>query len=560
MATYNNSIMTADGLILLADILAGGELEFVSLATGSGTYTSEEKKNSFIRTMKNLKEEQQTVPFSAIARMDNNQILLKANVANDELDNGYSMTEIGVFARKRGTDDLILYCVVTAEECDYFPSHSEGQYNIVFSIKTKIDDVENVSIVFSQETYALAEDLSEHINNMQNPHNVTKEQLEIEKIDNTADADKPVSTLQRAAIDEAYQQSNLYTDTKINELVNGAPATLDTLKEVADAIAENEDVVKALDAAIGERAKQSELDTHTGNNTIHVTADERSKWNKQSDDISALNNDLAKYLPLSGGTMTGSIAGNNGGYFATDGNVYSPLWGGWLHNKLNQFLDVTGSDIIINPVSDVNNFDTGIALFYNVSNLPPGNDWFLIISGGGDGTNVQVAYALGNLVGGCYRRNRASNTWTNWVRTDDPCKVNYWNGAGALFPYGNIAVFRCYDDTGYASIQASAFTQLSSKYAKDNVEDITDEEADKVLNLRTVTFDYKNGQKNQVGFIAEEVLKILPNCVFLPDGYVEDANAHESKLPSIDYSKFVPYIVKEIQVLNDRITKLEENK
>lgn len=294
MATYNNSIMTADGLILLADILAGGELEFVSLVTGSGTYTSEEKKNSFIRTMKNLKEEQQTVPFSAIARMDNNQILLKANVANDELDNGYSMTEIGVFARKRGTDDLILYCVVTAEECDYFPSHSEGQYNIVFSIKTKIDDVENVSIVFSQETYALAEDLSEHINNMQNPHNVTKEQLEIEKIDNTADADKPVSTLQRAAIDEAYQQSNLYTDTKINELVNGAPATLDTLKEVADAIAENEDVVKALDAAIGERAKQSELDTHTGNNTIHVTADERSKWNKQSDDISALNNDLAK--------------------------------------------------------------------------------------------------------------------------------------------------------------------------------------------------------------------------------------------------------------------------
>lgn len=293
MATYNNSIMTADGLILLADILAGDELEFVSLVTGSGAYTSEEKKTSFIRTMKNLKEKQQTVPFSAIARMDNNQVLLKANVANDELDSGYSMTEIGVFARKKGTDDLILYCVVTAEECDYFPSHSEGQYNIVFSIKTKIDDVENVSIVFSQETYALAEDLSEHENNMQNPHNVTKEQLEIEKIDNTADADKPVSTLQRAAIDEAYQQSNLYTDTKINELVNGAPTTLDTLKEVADAIAENEDVVKALDAAIGERAKQSELDTHTGNNTIHVTADERSKWNKQSDDISALNSDLA---------------------------------------------------------------------------------------------------------------------------------------------------------------------------------------------------------------------------------------------------------------------------
>lgn len=212
--------------------------------------------------------------------------------------------------------------------------------------------------------------------------------------------------------------------------------------------------------------------------------------------------------------MTGSIAGNNGGYFATDGNVFSPLWGGWLHNKLNQFLDVTGSDMIINPISDVNNFGTGIALFCDVLNLPA-SDWFLIISGGGNGTNAQVAYALGNQVGGCYRRNCVSNTWTNWVRTDDPCKVNYWNAASALFPYGNIAVFRCYDDSGYASVQASGFTQMSSKYAKENIVDISNDEASKVLNLRTVTFDYKNGQKNQVGFIAEEVLKINVILVLL---------------------------------------------
>lgn len=78
------------------------------------------------------------------------------------------------------------------------------------------------------------------------------------------------------SVDEAYQQSNLYTDTKISELINGAPSTLDTLKEVADAMSENEDVVKALDEAIGAKAAQAELDGHTGNNTIHITADERA--------------------------------------------------------------------------------------------------------------------------------------------------------------------------------------------------------------------------------------------------------------------------------------------
>lgn len=44
-----------------------------------------------------------------------------------------------------------------------------------------------------------------------------------------------------------------YTDTKIGDLINGAPETLDTLKEVADAIQENETVVEALNTAIGNK-------------------------------------------------------------------------------------------------------------------------------------------------------------------------------------------------------------------------------------------------------------------------------------------------------------------
>lgn len=52
---------------------------------------------------------------------------------------------------------------------------------------------------------------------------------------------------------EAGDSQKLYTDTKVADLINGAPETLDTLKEVADAIQENETVVEALDAAIGNK-------------------------------------------------------------------------------------------------------------------------------------------------------------------------------------------------------------------------------------------------------------------------------------------------------------------
>lgn len=83
----------------------------------------------------------------------------------------------------------------------------------------------------------------------------------------------------------AYQNATAYTDLKIAELIGGAPETLDTLKEVADAIRENKTVADALDAAIGQKANQTELDTHTGNSNIHITTAEREKWNATAEKI-----------------------------------------------------------------------------------------------------------------------------------------------------------------------------------------------------------------------------------------------------------------------------------
>lgn len=64
------------------------------------------------------------------------------------------------------------------------------------------------------------------------------------------------------AIDVSDQLKDYYTQTQtdsaistaIANLINGAPTTLDTLKEIADALAENEDVVDALEEAIGKKA------------------------------------------------------------------------------------------------------------------------------------------------------------------------------------------------------------------------------------------------------------------------------------------------------------------
>lgn len=73
------------------------------------------------------------------------------------------------------------------------------------------------------------------------------------------------TTTNAAAIENVLFTSKEYTDTKVANLVGAAPETLDTLEEVAQALEENEDVVTALNGAIGSKASQNDLETLQSN-------------------------------------------------------------------------------------------------------------------------------------------------------------------------------------------------------------------------------------------------------------------------------------------------------
>ena len=51
----------------------------------------------------------------------------------------------------------------------------------------------------------------------------------------------------------ALSNAKDYTDTKIADLVSGAPSTLDTLKEISDALAESGEAIEAINQAIGNK-------------------------------------------------------------------------------------------------------------------------------------------------------------------------------------------------------------------------------------------------------------------------------------------------------------------
>ncbi len=150
---------------------------------------------------------------------------------------------------------------------------------------------------------AASDSLSLHMDSTANPHSVTKAQIGLSNVDNTSDMSKPVSTLQQTFIDTAYANSNAYTDQKIADLINGAPSTLDTLGEIAEAIKNNPGVSDALNEAIGSKADAAELDSHVRNDTIHITASERlSLENKlgKNDDVGETTVSFSEASELAG--------------------------------------------------------------------------------------------------------------------------------------------------------------------------------------------------------------------------------------------------------------------
>lgn len=101
--------------------------------------------------------------------------------------------------------------------------------------------------------------LQEHIDNENNPHNVTKEQLGIGNVDNTSDMDKPVSTAQQNVLDSALSTHNIsdfsHNDirlliqeltTRLNTLADSDDTTLDQLSEIVAYIKNNKNLIDGI--------------------------------------------------------------------------------------------------------------------------------------------------------------------------------------------------------------------------------------------------------------------------------------------------------------------------
>ena len=92
----------------------------------------------------------------------------------------------------------------------------------------------------------------------------------------------------------------------------------------------------------------------------------------------------------------------------------------------------------------------------------------------------------------------------------------------------------------------------SDRRLKENVTDTAVKALDKINRLNMVAFDFIESKKHEeIGLIAQEAETIIPEVISRdpenPDGYLH-----------IDYTAFVPYLLKAVQELDQKIKEMEK--
>ena len=99
-------------------------------------------------------------------------------------------------------------------------------------------------------------------------------------------------------------------------------------------------------------------------------------------------------------------------------------------------------------------------------------------------------------------------------------------------------------------IVEGSITNYSDITLKKNIEKISKENNENILNLEPRIFTYKNDVKEQkhFGFIAQDVEKIYPNLVSNQAGY-----------KSVNYIEIIPLLICKIKEMQDEISILKNN-
>lgn len=181
---------------------------------------------------------------------------LTGTYTNQNLENAFSWTEVGLFCEDpEDSTKEVLYAYghyVLDEKSSpeaYIPAKGAEAIELQLVYSIYIGPLENVVAVITQSAGVSKAEFEAHLNDFDNPHRVTKEQIGLGNVEDVAPNNQTIT----------YQTTTVVAELKSGETISSA------FKKIAAAI--------------------KSLITHIQDNLSHVSPADRQKWNSKADAI-----------------------------------------------------------------------------------------------------------------------------------------------------------------------------------------------------------------------------------------------------------------------------------
>lgn len=222
MYKWENAVLTMKGMALLAKLTSGHTLSLIRAVTGTGYVLPD-----ILKFQTGVTDEKQELSFAAQSYPEDGMCAVPVRLFNTGLPSGYTAKQIGIYAMDPDDGEILFLIAQAADgEGTDIPSETEMPgYSAEWTFYLMYGQADGVTVNVDPSNMVNEEMvrsiLREHSSDTNNPHGVTKEQLGLDNVDNTADTDKYVAYAQRAGVaDKAKYALTVRLDGGRTEGVN----------------------------------------------------------------------------------------------------------------------------------------------------------------------------------------------------------------------------------------------------------------------------------------------------------------------------------------------------
>lgn len=222
---WSSAVITNSGLAILPQLITGSEMILDTAKLASGTV---EAVSLIAQTSLSSPIDEIPVVIAAKSNIENG-IAIKLQIRNTGLPSAETFKQIGLYATYNETQ--VLFAIAQDDIGEEVPSETDyPDYMLEFTMAVAVSQTDEITVTVNPSAVVTAGTLAEQL------------------------ALYTPTEAMNTSIEAVYNRSTEYTDLQITLLINGSPAELDTLKELADAMLAHRDIVEALNAAIGNKA------------------------------------------------------------------------------------------------------------------------------------------------------------------------------------------------------------------------------------------------------------------------------------------------------------------